>query len=89
MKKSQHIRIRCQQRGIPERDLAPVARYGTETSDGLILTGKDIADAVRDMKRKINRLSKLKGVSIPMDGETMITAYRADRRRRRLQTDIW
>lgn len=89
MKKSQHIRNRCQQRGIPERDLELVFQHGTVTSDGLILTGKDIADAVRDMKRKMNRLSKLKDVFIPTDGTTMKTAYRVDRRRRRLQTGIW
>lgn len=89
MKMSQHIRTRCRQRGIPESDLELVVQHGTVTSDGLILTGKDIADAVREMKRKMKRLSKLKDVLILTDDVTMVTVYRADRRRRRIQTGIW
>lgn len=89
MKKSQHIRTRCQQRGIPEDGPDLIAYFGTETPDGLILTGKDISDAEREMKRIMNRLSKLKDVFIPIDGTTMKTAYRVDRRRRRLQTGRW
>ncbi len=89
MKKSQHIRTRCQQRGIPEDGPDLIAYFGTETSDGVILTGKDISDAEREMKRIMNRLSKLKDVFIPIDGTTMKTAYRVDRRRRRLQTGRW
>lgn len=93
MKKSQHIRTRCQQRGIPEDGPDLIAYFGTETSDGVILTGKDISDAERKMKREMkrimNRLSKLKDVFIPIDGTTMKTAYRVGRRRRRLQTGRW
>ena len=89
MKKSQHIRTRCQQRGIPEDGPDLIAYFGTDTSNGVILTGKDISDAEREMKRIMNRLSKLKDVFIPIDGTTMKTAYRVNRRQRRLQTGIW
>ena len=50
-----------------------------------MLTVKNIANVEREMKRTMNRLSKLKDVFIPTDGATMITVYRVDRRRRRLQ----
>ena len=89
MKKTQHIKSRCQQRGFKEYDLELVARYGTVTSDGLMLTVKNIANVEREMKRTMNRLSKLKDVFIPTDGATMITVYRVDRRRRRLQIGTW
>lgn len=36
-----HIRSRCQQREIKERDLDIVATFGTESPKGVILTRKD------------------------------------------------
>lgn len=89
MKKTRHISARCQQRGIKERDLDLIFQYGTSTSCGQMLTGRDIAEAEKDMKRVLSRLSRLKNVFIPTDGETMITAFRANRSQRRRQVGIW
>ena len=88
-KKNKHIRTRCQQRGIKERDLDLIAQVGTKTRDGLILTRKDISEVERETKRLVCRLSRLQDVFIAKDGETLITAYRAGRRQRRSQVGIW
>ena len=88
-KKTKHIRTRCQQRGIKERDLDLIAQFGTKTRDGLILTRKDISEVERETKRLVCRLSRLQDVFVAKDGETLITAYRAGRRQRRSQVGIW
>ena len=74
---TKHVRTRCQQRGIKEADLALIYRYGTETNKGLILTRKDVAVVEREVKKLINRLSKLQNTFVAMDGETMMTVFRA------------
>ena len=86
---NEHIRERCQQRGIKERDIELIARFGTTTSKGLILTRKDIAEVEHETKRLLSRLSRLQDVFVATDGKTMKTAYRATRRQRRVQVDHW
>ena len=80
---TKHIRNRCQQRGIKEADLDLIFQYGTETPKGVILTHKDVAVVEREVKNLVNRLSKLQDVFVAMDGETMMTAFRATKQQRR------
>ena len=84
-----HVQARCQQRGVKERDLDLIVQYGTETPNGLILTRKDIAEVEREVKRLMNRLSRLQDVFVATDGKTMKTTYRATRRQRRFQVGNW
>ena len=74
---TQHIRTRCQQRGIKEAGLDLLIQYGTQIHRGVILTRKDIADAKRELKHQIDCLEKLEGVCVVMDGDARITTYRA------------
>ncbi len=64
-------------------DLMLVAQFGTETSRGLILTRKDVAEVEREAQRLVNRLSRLQDVFVATEGETMKTAFRARRSQRR------
>lgn len=80
---TRRIRARCQQRGVKEHDLKLVAQFGTETSEGLILTRKDVAEVEREAKRLVNRLSRLQDVFVATEGETMKTAFCATRQQRR------
>ena len=66
-----------------------IARYGTETWEGVILTRKDIAKVEREAKRLVSRLERLEDVFVATDGVTMITAYRTTRRQRRIQLGKW
>ena len=86
---NEHIRSRCQQRGIRERDLNLITLFGTATPKGLILTRKDIAAVEREAKRLLNRLSHLQDVFVATDGGTMKTAFRATRRQRRRELGEW
>ena len=81
---TQHIRTRCQQRGIKEAGLDLIVQYGTQIRRGVILTRKDIADAKREFKHQIDCLEKLEGVCVVMDGDARpaISGVRRKRGRR-------
>ena len=83
MELTKHIRIRCQQRGIKEADLDLIVQYGTETSEGVFLTGKDVAEAERELKHLMNRIEKLKGVFVATDGDVGKTAFRPKKQQHR------
>ena len=80
---TRHLHTRFQQRGFKERVLDLMVRHATHTSRGYLLTGKDIAEVKREFKRDLNDLRKLQDVFVVADGETLITAYRTNKRQRR------
>ena len=86
-----HAAVRCGQRGFRETDLELIARYGTMTGEGFLLTRKDIMEAERRAKRLLDRLSRLQDAFIPTtdDGRTAKTVFRATREQRRRQTGRW
>ena len=75
---SNHAEIRMQQRGMLERDIQLVLDYGTETSDGIFLRRKDIKSAEHNLKKMLQRLNRLAGSYVVLDGENIVTAYRPD-----------
>ena len=86
-----HAAVRCGQRGFRETDLELIARYGTVTDEGYLLTGKNIMEAERRFKKRLDRLSRLKDAFIATtdDGRTAKTVFRATREQRRRQTGRW
>ncbi len=85
-----HAISRFGHRGIRKSDLHLIAEYGSIAEQGMLLTRKDIASAGRSArKRLLDRLWKLQGVFVAMDGRKAITAFRVTRRQRRRQTRLW
>ena len=86
-----HVVVRCGQRGFRETDLELINQYGTMTDGGVLLTRKDIAEFERRSKRLLDRLSKLQNAFIPTaeDGNTAKTVFRATKKQRRRQTRRW
>ena len=89
-------RIRtCANRGISERDVELIATVGTQVEDGaFILRRQDVAREVRDLKRRIQSLERLRDARAVVVGETVVTAYRAGRHSqratlRRARVDAW
>jgi hypothetical protein len=78
---SRHAENRMQQRGMQEQDIQLVLDYGTETSDGIFLRRKDIKSAEHDLKKMLQRLNRLAGSYVVLDGENIVTAYRPDTRK--------
>jgi len=85
-----HAITRCQQRGFKENDIALVAEYGTPTTGGILLTGKDILKVEREYKKVLNRLQKLKDTFLATTDDDLVkTVFRATRKQRRRQTYTW
>ena len=87
-----HAVARCSQRGFKKNDFDLVAEYGTPTSGGILLTGKDIMAFEQEFKKKLHRLQKLKDVFVATtnDGSNMAkTVFRATKKQRRKQVYSW
>ena len=80
---SRHAQERIRQRGYRERDPDAIVEHGTPTGDGFVLTARDVARRVTELKREITVLLRLKGSFVAIAGGTVKSVYRPDRRRRR------
>ena len=81
MNLSKHAQKRCQQRGIPEKNLELILKYGTPSPrrDGalkVMITKSDKQNMIADLKKRIQKLDKLEGraVILSTDGK-IITTY--------------
>ena len=72
---TKHIRTRCEQQGIKERDLEPIIQFGTEAPMVMILARKDIAQVEWEAKCLVNCVSRLQDVFVAIESETMKTAF--------------
>lgn len=76
-----HAQQRLKQRGFKPKDLNLIIKHGTETADGYFLRRADVRAVEQDLKRLIERLHKLEGKFVVVDGEDVITAYHPCRKR--------
>lgn len=84
---TKHAERRLSQRGLSNRDLALMLRYGTETPTGFLLRKKDVMRVEHEMKRLVTRLHHLAGKVAVVERDRLITAFPASskQQRRRLQ----
>jgi hypothetical protein len=68
------------QRGLNLNELDLIMRVAAEVEGGFFVRDKDVADIERTLKRVIERLRKLKGKRLVVEGNTLITAYHANHR---------
>jgi hypothetical protein len=86
---TKHVIIRMAQRNISADDLGLAMQIGTEVDDGFLVREKDVQSYVRVLKHQIERAEKLIGTRIVNDGDSVITVYRAGKRKqRRLLRDM-
>jgi hypothetical protein len=82
---SRHAIRRLEQRSISESDVDLVIRLGTEVQDGYLMIERDCQTLVDELKRDIQRIQRLSGKRIVIDGSHVITAFHAlPREERRL-----
>ena len=73
---TRHARTRMQQRSISGKDLELIMDFGTVVRPGLhMLRGRDVDKEVRDYKRRIDALERLRGCAAVVDGDTVVTCY--------------
>ena len=81
---TEHAMIRQSQRGFKADDFKQIAQHGTPVGDmEILLTDKDVQHAISARKREIQALERLKNRLIVVDGQTVITAYRLDKKKQR------
>ncbi len=84
MKLSKHVRVRMQQRGRSEQDVNLITAYGTPTRDGYLLRRRDVDTRVRDLKKEISAIERLKNwVVIVGEEGVVVTIYPADHEKQR------
>ena len=83
---SKHALARQQQRGFQQVDALLIEAFGEEVEDGFIMTGQAGNDARQMLKKTIQRLDHLAGSTLIASNGTVITTFRADKKRiRRLR----
>lgn len=76
---SAHARMRAQQRGRRMRDFEVIVRIGTRTPDGYLVRDRDVDSLQSDLKRQIKMLEQLRGCYVVIQGNTVVSIYRASR----------
>lgn len=76
-----HAQKRMNQRGLRDADLRLLLASATQvSSDSYLLTREDVAREIAERKRDIQRLERMSGYKVVVDGETIITCYRSSAR---------
>lgn len=89
---SRHAFKRSEQRGLQLKGLNLVMEFGEEVDDGFVMTQNAFSYALNTLrkekrKKDIQHLGRLNNVAVIIEGDVIITAYRADKKRlRRLKS---
>ena len=78
---TRHVQDRVRQRGYRETDLEFIFEHGTEMGDCVVLTSRDVEIERMKLKKSLEKLDRLKGSAIVVDGNHVLTVYRPARRR--------
>jgi hypothetical protein len=79
-----HCEVRAQQRGIQSGELELILNHGTEVPGGYLLRNKDIRRAARFVSKSVKqKLERLSGRILIIDGDVAITVYPARRTQQR------
>ena len=77
-----HALRRLRQRGLYPEDLDLIVEHGTETNDGYFLRRIDVEAVEISQRRIIERLYKLEGKFIVVEGADVISAYHPTRKKK-------
>ncbi len=72
-----HALVRMAQRGIAEAELELIELVGTEVESGLLVRKQDVQALERQLKRLLQRIRRLPGKRLVIDGSQLVTVYHA------------
>lgn len=78
---SRHAEELMQQRGMRPSDLELVCEFGTKTAEGYFLCRKDKARAIAQLKCLISRLEHLENRLVVLQGNRVVTVYKASKKK--------
>jgi hypothetical protein len=70
-----HAAVRITQRGIALNDLDLITWLGTEVDGGYLVREKDFAELDRELKHFRQRVKRLVGKRLVIDGNRVVTGY--------------
>jgi hypothetical protein len=80
---TRHSTERQRQRGYLKEDLGLVLEVGTPAGNAVLLTDRDVNERVAECRRRISQLERLRGTAVILDGDTILSVYRARRHKAR------
>ena len=80
---SDHALLRLAQRGIRGSDIDLLLLLGKEVEGGYLILDRDLVAAERQLKQTLTAVRRLKGKRIVVHDGTLVTAYRATRRKQK------
>lgn len=88
LRRSLHAAQRQQQRGFKASDIALVMVWGEDVEDGFVLSDRALKRARKELgkageKAALQRLERIRGMTLIEQDNTLVTLYRADRKRLR------
>lgn len=78
-----HAVMRLAQRGLANDDIELIRWIGTEVEGGYMVREKDFQALDRELKQLRDQARKLVGKRVVLEGDRLITAYHAARRKQR------
>jgi hypothetical protein len=73
-----HAKARMRQRGLRDADLSLLMEVASPIEANVwLLTNEDVAQEVSRLKRRVQRLERLRGAKIVVAGDVVVTAYRS------------
>jgi len=73
---SRHARARMRQRGLRKRDVKLIIEFGSDVRNGLCrLLNRDIEHGIRQDRRLVQDLERLRNCVVIIEGGTVITCY--------------
>jgi len=73
---SEHAEARMQIRGLRETDVEVILAHGTPRGDAVLLTGRDVAERVGELRKQIAQLQRLKGMAVFLADQEIVSVYR-------------
>jgi hypothetical protein len=75
-----HAEARLRQRGLRERDVEFILRFGTDHGDRVILSAQDVQRIIIEAKRMITMAERLRNKTVVANDGEIITVFHANRR---------
>ena len=80
-KMTRHAAARIRQRGLTDSDLKLIRAVGEPVEDGFVMTNRAIDLQIQKIRSEVTRIERLRGVALIECADTVITVYRADKKR--------
>jgi len=78
-----HAAVRMAQRGIMPKDSDLIALIGTQVDDGYLVREQDYREVEHAMKRFLQRLRRVVGKRLVVQGNRVVTAYHSSEKHER------